>query len=281
MSCEPLILSQHNHVVSGLIDALPLSFIAPVSGTAETIQTPVDTAVWNLNTLTLSGAKRDLVDWQYFAIVGTSLSSNASITFRLYSSSVNPPNAANIVYEETVTGISDLIPLGQWAAGIDPYGAGSQVSTVTELIHLMPSTVAARRFQIEITSPVDIDIRYLMGGTYIQLKSGFSAGSRFQYLSPASLSGKPASGGTIKTKDAIRSRHLTLNYNRLDHEERQLLNDHKSFVGGSPFLVIPYSEKDSTWRYPEYTFLARYGKSQNLAHAAKHLNSARLEFLES
>ncbi|MBW5801200.1 hypothetical protein [Halomonas elongata] len=174
----------------------------------------------------------------------------------------------DVVYDSGEMVASELIPLGEWQAGVDPWG-GSQLTELpnVQLSVWMPD-IFIDRYRITINDPDNPDgfiqtERFVVGSYYSPV---FNASYGPQLDWEDSSEHKRTESGSINTISGNVFRRLTVDLNHLDSSDRSALtlNALKSGKGGDVFVSL-YPEKGGIDE-AEHEFLARRENSYSHTH---------------
>lgn len=199
---------------------------------------------------------------EYFSLPNSTLTGLAEVQLELFSTDTSETS----IIEPEFVQLADLVPLGEWRAGIDPYGVPRGIDNPDVFVIWLDEPVVYQRFRLTIrhsdvaaSAVNDVRLRMLMIGNGLQLEQNFSYGNQIQFLTEPDLV-RTASGSHLPSRMQKRSRVLSMSFDSMTDSDRALMWRMEASLGGLPFLVSAYPEHEG-WQFNNYTFLARFANA--------------------
>lgn len=218
--------------------------------------------------VTITGTLSEQRYAEYFAIPGCNLVGGATVQLKIFETDVSTTDLLNM---EPLT-ITGPIPLGEWRAGIDPYGAISPTPRYGLLTFWFGEFIQYQRFELVITTPTDysneaddIRIRALHIGETLKLEKNFTFGASITYLDEPELR-RTTSGSVLEARTQRESRKFTLSLNHATDNDRYLMAKFERTKLGQPFIFSAHPGAGSGWQFTDYTYLARFGNALGYSH---------------
>lgn len=266
MTCTPIRMAADNHVPLAQLAATP----APV--------TPLD---WLKNEwkarrvkwvnpvaepIVITGTLPEPQAADVFVLPGHNLTGFAYLKLELFSEANLQGEAS---YPGELTPLADLIPLGLWRAGIDPYGMPSPEDIPSVFVLWLPEIVLYQSWRLTIEHVADADIadvqlRMLMLGLSTRLENNFSWDSDIRFLSEPDLV-ETASGSVLERRRQRESRTLGLSLEHMTDGDRLLLAKLEKSLKGRPLFISAYPAATG-WQLNDYSFMARFANTLGYAH---------------
>lgn len=185
---------------------------------------------------------------------------------------------------------SDLIPLGDWAAGVNAYGErmNSEGALLPETFaHFFNASILHDRFSLIIrkspTSDVelsDVSMRMLFMGSVFQMQSSFTFPHDISYVTPPKLS-RVSSGRWVSKQRQMRSRTMNVPLDYATDQDRNALWQLETSLAGKAFVVAGFPEDAEPWMLNHYTMLAHFGSTNTYKRKFFNLNENKLTLLEA
>jgi hypothetical protein len=189
------------------------------------------------------------------------LSAIAEIQIKMYD---GENQTGNVVYDSGSLIYGDLIPAGEFAAGIDPFGGAFHTPP---LLIVWFSPVSIRSFEIIINDPSNVDdylqIGRLIMGLSFSPEYNFSWGSKLEFVD-RSIRTRTSAGG-LRTRKQSRYRRLTLSLNWITDADRSRLSSEFRAANGRDVLVSAFPDETGI-RLSDYTLVAQIVDGTSFTH---------------
>lgn len=225
-------------------------------------------AVWATpgNSVSISGTIPSVKKADFFSIAGSNLG-NADTTIKLF-------NGGTEVYSKTFTGefvaTSELIPLGEWRAGVDPYGIPRSTGGQDAVVEWFDDQVEYNSFTIDVVSndgnPLfNVQLNFLQIGEKLQLDENFKHGARISFMTPPNLA-KNSSGSYLPVQAQQLSKKLTISLPQMTEADRFAMWDMETTLNNAPFIVDAHPSEPAGWKRFNYSFLGRFANELDHDH---------------
>ncbi|MCK2042577.1 hypothetical protein KZO83_07730 [Chromohalobacter sp. TMW 2.2308] len=188
----------------------------------------------------------------------------------------------DVIYDSGSVNISGLIPLGEFAIGVDPWGATSTDSIPTQQAAFWLPVLLATRYRITIDDPDNLDgymeIGRIISGQVISPKFNASYGLTLEWQDAGEH--RRTEGGSLRTVGEGLSRRLPIDLDWLDATDRARFTAAILKSGKNRDIYVSVLPEEGGIDEAEYAFLAR--RENNYAHTHNQFNNWRsqLIFLE-
>jgi hypothetical protein len=185
-------------------------------------------------------------------LVRHNLTDLATIQLRLYD---GPNQTGNVVYDSGVLVYGDLIPAGEFSAGIDPFGGAFHTPPLA-IMWFEPT--AYRSFSISLSDPANPS-GYLQAGRLIiglsfSPENNFSWGCDLEFVDNSDRQ-RTAAGG-LRTRKQERYRRLSISLDWITDAERDSLSSEFRAANGRDVLVSAFPDKTGI-RLSDYTLVSQ------------------------
>lgn len=199
-------------------------------------------------------------------------------TFRLYLYA-EPDQLGEAVFDSGEVSGVDLIPLGRWRAGIDPYG-GRLHKPSAEFAIVWFEPVVFYSFKLVLVSSTTVKIGNLFLGKSLALEHNFSWGSSLVWKTGTELL-RTAGGSLVADSNGQAPyRTLTLTLPAVLSSERADLTKALVYFATSPMLISAYPNNADFSLESAHNFLAIPSPAAKWAHARRRRHTTTLTFNE-
>ena len=272
-NCTPLRFGVNNDVREMTITSVPapvtdLEFIKNEYAARRSVWTGLQDG----NTIVIEGEIPETRIAEYFAIPSLDIPGDYTVKLEVFSNVGTP---VDLLQMEPQT-IASILPLGEWRAGVDPYGVLDDSTIPDTLVYWFPEYLAYKRFRLTITagpSGGDVSLRMLMMGEMIQFHKNFDYGLSISFLNAPELV-QTSSGSYLPARVQRKSRRMTIPLNNMPDLDRMLLSKMEKRLLGQSFIVSAYPAAEG-WQYHEYSFLSRFANELEYVQVFNDRHSAR------
>ncbi|UTD54911.1 hypothetical protein [Halomonas sp. MS1] len=188
----------------------------------------------------------------------------------------------DVVYDSGELIAAELIPLGEWVAGIDPWG-GSQVNSLPNVqLSVWSPSFFVDSYRITIDDPANpdgfIQVQRIAVGDYFSPKFNAAYEPVLDWVDTSEH--RKTEGGSLNTVGGSLSRRLTIDLNFLDSSDRSKLTLKALKSGKTSDVFISLYPAKGGIDEAEHEFLAR--RENNYSHRHKFFNNWKnqLVFIE-
>lgn len=216
----------------------------------------------------ITGTFASLMIGEYFSIPSVGLGGDMTVQLKLFETL---ESTTDLLDMEPIP-MADLIPLGQWMAGADPYGEGLDPYAPSTLTLWFGEVIQCRKFELHIVTSEadgaafnDLRVRTMHIGRALKLEKNFDYGMDIQYVSEPELI-ETTSGSRLPFRPQRQMRTMSLQLSHMTEIDRLNLSQLERFLNGRPFVVSAYPGEKG-WQYNDYTFLARFANALTYTRA--------------
>lgn len=278
---EPLRLGKTNYLPEALLTASP-SPVTPLDWCKT--EWASDLVRWTdleNNLIEINGTFPELKIIDYFAIIGTNLLGGAKYKLEL----LTQYGGVFTTYKDGFNLFGSLIPIGEWRAGIDPYGVPAPDSTPKVIVMWFdqPHRPLGFKLTIEPNIPVgsnlsDVKLRMLLTGTGLKVQRNFSHGNSISYFTGSNL--KQTYGGSyVPTSTKSLSRVMTFPLDQMTDVDRRAISKLETSLGNRPFIISGYPGRKGL-EFKDYSMLARIIDPLNYFHQREDIHETVLKVVE-
>ena len=213
----------------------------------------------------------------YWAIPSISLPAGVIVVVTLFAGALDSAT----VYSSGFVVPADIIPIGDWAAGVDPYGGSLLHDGANALIQYIEPAVMFQSFRLQIY-PLDhagvIQLRSFMLGEYAAPEKNFTySGNEFEPFIDPEIEVLTSGHNAIR-RPMRESRSFTAPFSLMSDSDRYMFKQVLKLMNGQPMLIDPYPEETAPV-YQECSFVGT-AFAPRFSHYAYHLHRSSLSFVE-
>jgi hypothetical protein len=212
-------------------------------------------------TQTISGTYDEIQTVDGCTLVRHNFSALAMIRIKMYD---GENQSGNVVYDSGMLVYGDLIPAGEFTAGIDPFGGAFHTPP---LVIMWFSPVAIRSFEILLDDSNNADGYLQIGRLFMGLsfspEFNFSWGSKLEFVD-RSIRTRTSAGG-LRTRKQSRFRRLSISLDWITDSDRSRLSSEFRAANGRDVLVSAFPNETGI-RLSDYTLVAQIVDGTSFDH---------------
>lgn len=188
----------------------------------------------------------------------------------------------NVIYDSGELIAAELVPLGEWEAGIDPWGGSQVIQLPNVQLSVLTPSVFIDGYKITIDDPANpdgfIQVQRIVAGKYYSPKFNASYNPSLYWVD--SSEHRRTEAGSTNTIDGNLYRRLSINLDFLDAADRSELTLKALTSGKSSDVFISLFPDTGGIDEAEYEFLAR--RENDYGHTHNYFNNwqNQLVFIE-
>ena len=222
----------------------------------------------------------------YIAFPDNNLAGPVEIAIIAYSG--DDYRAADIVYSTNWTPVTKPKPLGQWQAGVDPYGGVATADKPTAFVQWFPKTVIAQTVRVHIRHTAEtvaaadgMDFRMILIGKKLELNNNFSYGGSATFTTPPKLA-RSAGGRYMSTRPQQNVRSIRLSLDNMTDRDFNMLRALENQLGSRALIVSAYPSPDELhWLFSGYSGLMRFANSLEFTHVYEDHHKTEIILVEA
>lgn len=185
--------------------------------------------------------------------------------------------------------LGDYIPLGEWCAGVDPYGVpipGDQGLLPSTFVHWLDESIYYDSFKLTIRKAAQATValtgsqlRMLLLCDMLELKKNFSYGHSIRFLSPPEVV-QTMGGSHVQPRRQRKGRRIELSLDQMPGGDYNALQQLETKLMGDSFILSAFPSHDDPWMFNNYNMLSRFGNDLGFSHDFIDIHSSNIVFLE-
>jgi len=224
------------------------------------------------SSFSITGTFADYQYINYFSLPGTNLDPETYVQLELFDTTTSDPDLLGM----TALPVYDLLPLGEWRAGIDAYGSDLNATERSALTVWLSSYYKCKVFRLTITANpatdnADLRLRTFHIGESLRLEHNFDYGLSINFMTEPELV-RTSSGSYFPKRAQRESRAMSLDLSYATDNDRAILAKFERRLQGRPFIVSAYPDRRG-WQLNEYTYLARFANALSYTHVYEDIHS--------
>ncbi|MCP5006160.1 MAG: hypothetical protein GY941_19800 [Planctomycetes bacterium] len=223
--------------------------------------------------IVITGTLTETAIGEYLSLPNSNLTEGSTVQLELFETST----AGTDLLDMDAVGITSLIPLGEWRAGIDEYG-NSYDRNPDGFTMWFAEPIQYKVWRLTISNDAtaqaaldDVRLRMVLIGEKVQLENNFSFGGKISFLSDPTLT-VTTSGSNIPTRTQRKSRYMELALDMMNVGDRRKIWRLETDLLGGYFLVSAYPEAGG-FKQENYTFLGRFSSGLKYIHTHDNIHA--------